>query len=89
VRRRVQNETLGTVGARAIRSIGSESSCSVAPSAPTRRAWPRAHAVGSTPRRPHDELLGAWLTKESLRDVYVTERVGEARTLLRKAIVGC
>ncbi len=24
-----------------------------------------------------------------MRDVYLTERVGEARTLLKKAIVGC
>ena len=33
--------------------------------------------------------LGAWLAKESVRDIHLTERVGEARTLLRKAIVGC
>ena len=38
---------------------------------------------------PRDELLGAWLAKESVRDVSSPERVGEARTLLRKAIVGC
>ena len=38
---------------------------------------------------PHDDLLGAWLAKESVRDIHLTERVGEARTLLRKAIVGC
>ena len=33
---------------------------------------------------PHDEVLGAWLAKESVRDIYLTERVGEARTLLRR-----
>ena len=34
---------------------------------------------------PHDELLGAWLAKESLRDVYLVD----AATLLDKAIAGC
>jgi transposase len=37
---------------------------------------------------PRDELLGAWLAKESVRDIYLTERVGEAKVLLKKAIVG-
>jgi transposase len=38
---------------------------------------------------PHDEVLGAWLAKESVRDVYLTERVREARVLLDKTIRGC
>ena len=37
---------------------------------------------------PHDELLGAWLAKESVRDIYLTDDVTEARVLLDKAIVG-
>ena len=38
---------------------------------------------------PHDELLGAWLAKESVRDVYLTDDPKEATVLLEKAIVGC
>ena len=38
---------------------------------------------------PHDEVLGAWLAKESTRDVYLTEDPAEAAVLLDKAIVGC
>ena len=88
VRRRVQNETLGHRGRKAdplyrIRKLllaGSE------------RLDERGHErmlLGLRRGDPHDELLGAWLAKESVRDVYLTEKVGEARTLLKKAIVGC
>ena len=88
VRRRVQNETLGHRGRKAdplyrIRKLlltGSE------------RLDERGHErmlLGLRRGDPHDELLGAWLAKESVRDVYLTEHVGEARTLLDKAIVGC
>ena len=38
---------------------------------------------------PHDELLGAWLAKESVRDIYLTEDPHVPRVLLDKAIVGC
>lgn len=38
---------------------------------------------------PHDEVLGAWLAKESVRDVYLTEDPDDAKTLLDKAIAGC
>jgi transposase len=38
---------------------------------------------------PKDEVLGAWLAKESVRDVYLAENVNDATTLLDKAIVGC
>jgi transposase len=88
VRRRVQNETLGHRGRKAdplyrIRKLllsGSE------------RLDERGHErmlLGLRRGDPHDELLGAWLAKESVRDIYLTERVSEARTLLRKAVVGC
>ena len=77
VRRRVQNETLGHRGRKAdplyrIRKLllaGSE------------RLDERGHErmlLGLRRGDPHDELLGAWLAKESVRDVYLTERVGEA-----------
>jgi len=35
---------------------------------------------------PHDEVLGAWLAKESVRDVYLTDDANEAAVLLEKAI---
>ncbi len=38
---------------------------------------------------PHDELLGAWLAKESVRDVYLTADPAEGALLLHKAITGC
>jgi transposase len=38
---------------------------------------------------PHDEVLGAWLAKESVRDVYLTDDPNEAALLLDKAITGC
>ncbi|MCA1674579.1 MAG: transposase, partial [Actinobacteria bacterium] len=38
---------------------------------------------------PHDEVLGAWLAKESARDVYLTDDPAEAAVLLDKAIAGC
>jgi transposase len=88
VRRRVQQETLGHRGRKGdplyrIRKLllkGAE------------RLDERGHErmlLGLRRGDPHDELLGAWLAKESVRDIYLTERVREAKTLLRKAIVGC
>jgi transposase len=38
---------------------------------------------------PHDEVLGAWLAKESVRDLYLADTWRDARTLLDKAIAGC
>ena len=38
---------------------------------------------------PHDELLGAWLAKKSVRDIYLTDYPKVSRVLLDKAIVGC
>ena len=38
---------------------------------------------------PKDEVLGAWLAKESVRDVYLTADAKVAATLLDKAIAGC
>lgn len=38
---------------------------------------------------PKDENLGAWLAKESVRDVYLTDDLTEATLLLAKAIAGC
>jgi len=38
---------------------------------------------------PNDELLGAWLAKESVCDVYLADTPADAATLLDKAIAGC
>jgi transposase len=38
---------------------------------------------------PYDEVLGAWLAKESVRDVYLTDDPTDAAVLLDKAIAGC
>jgi transposase len=88
VRRRVQNETLGHRGRKddplyRIRKLllaGYE------------RLDDRGHdrvLLGLRQGDPRGELLGAWLAKESVRDVYLTDDVKEARVLLDKAIVGC
>lgn len=38
---------------------------------------------------PWDETLGAWLAKESVRDIYLVEDPADAATLIDKAIAGC
>jgi transposase len=88
VRRRVQHETLGHRGRKAdplfrIRKLllsGAE------------RVDERGHDRILLALRlgdPHDELLGAWLAKESVRDIYLTDTVKDATVVLDKAIAGC
>ena len=38
---------------------------------------------------PHDEVLGGWLAKEMVRDVYLTDRVNLATVLLGRATQAC
>ena len=38
---------------------------------------------------PEDEVLGAWLAKESVRDVYLADDPADAQLLIDKAIEGC
>jgi Transposase len=38
---------------------------------------------------PNNEILGAWLAKESVRDALDADSVADAATLLDKTIVGC
>ena len=38
---------------------------------------------------PDGEVLGAWLAKESVRDIYLAETLDEAELLIDKAIAGC
>jgi len=88
VRRRVQNETLGHRGRKAdplyrIRKLllaGHE------------RLDQNGHArmlLGLRVGDPHDELLGAWLAKENVRDIYLTDDPAEAALLIDKTIAGC
>ncbi|MGO9299507.1 MAG: ISL3 family transposase [Acidimicrobiales bacterium] len=46
-------------------------------------------ALGLRLGDPDDEVLGAWLAKEYLRDVYLTDDPGEAAVLLDRVIAGC
>ncbi len=88
VHRRVQNETLGHRGRKddplyRIRKL----LLSV-----VERLDERSHdrmLLGLRVGDPHDEMLGAWLAKESVRDVYLTDDLEEAAVLLDKAIAGC
>jgi transposase len=88
VRRRVQNETLGHRGRkddplykiRRVLLTGHE------------RLNPRGvdrMALGLRFGDPHDEVLGAWLAKEYVRDVYLTDDPADAALLLDRAIEGC
>ena len=88
VRRRVQNETLGHRGRKRdplyrIRKLlltGNE------------RLDDRGRdrmLLGLRVGDPHDEVLGAWLAKESVRDIYLADTWRDARVLLTKAITGC
>ena len=38
---------------------------------------------------PYDEVAGAWLAKESVRDVYLVDDPDDASVLIDKAIVAC
>jgi transposase len=88
VRRRVQNETLGHRGRKhdplyRIRKLLLTG---------TERLDERGRErmlLGLRVGDPNDEVLGAWLAKESVRDVYLAETWRDARTLLDKAIAGC
>ena len=88
VRRRVQNETLGHRGRKGdplyrIRKLllsGAERL-----DEPGRARMLLGLRIGD----PHDENLAAWLAKESVRDVYLTDDAVEAMVLLDKAIVAC
>ena len=88
VRRRVQNETLGHRGRKdeplyRIRKLLL---------AGTERLDERGRnrlLLGLRVGDPHDEVLGAWLAKESVRDVYLTDDPAAAALLLDKAIAGC
>jgi transposase len=88
VRRRVQNETLGHRGRKhdplyRIRKLLLTG---------TERLDDRGRdrmLLGLRVGDPQDEVVGAWLAKESVRDIYLAHTWRDARTLLDKTIVGC
>jgi transposase len=88
IRRRVQNDTLGHRGRkddplfkiRKIMLTGRERL--------DERGTQRM-LLGLRVGDPHDEVLGGWLAKESVRDVYLSADPNEAKLLLDKAIAGC
>ncbi|MGA9077401.1 MAG: transposase [Acidimicrobiales bacterium] len=88
VRRRVQNELLGHRGRkddplykiRRVLLTGAERL--------NARGVDRM-ALGLRLGDPDDEVLGAWLAKEYLRDVFLTDDPGEAAALLDRVIAGC
>jgi transposase len=88
VRRRVQNETLGHRGRK------------VDPLFRVRKLLLKGHErldesgehrllLGLRVGDPNDEVLGAWIAKESLREVYLTEDPATAEVLLDEAIAAC
>ncbi|MGB8859869.1 MAG: ISL3 family transposase [Ilumatobacteraceae bacterium] len=88
VRRRVQNEQLGHRGRKRdplfkIRKILLAGSERVTHGGADRML------LGLRVGDPNDELLGAWLAKESVRDVFLTDDPAEAALLLDKTIAGC
>jgi len=88
VRRRVQNETLHHRGRKAdplyrIRKLlltGDER---------LNDTGRNRMLLGLRVGDPNDEVAGAWLAKESVRDVYLADNRDEAALLLDKAIAGC
>ena len=88
VRRRVQNETLGHRGRKhdplyRIRKILLTGNERVDDHGRERML------LGLRVGDPNDEVLGAWLAKESVRDVYLAASWRDARVLLDKTIDGC
>ena len=88
VRRRVQNETLGHRGRKRDPLYRIRKLLLTGTERLDERGRERV-LLGLRVGDPNDEVLGAWLAKESVRDVYLAETWREARTLLDKAIRGC
>lgn len=88
VRRRVQNETLGHRGRKddplfRVRKLLLKGYERLDDRGENRML------LGLRMGDPKDEVLGAWLAKESVREVYLTDDPDEAGVLLDKAITAC
>jgi transposase len=88
VRRRVQNETLGHRG-RKVDPLYRIRKLLLAGDERLDGRGRNRMLLGLRVGDPHDEVLGAWLAKESVRDVYLTDDAEVAAVLLDKAIAGC
>jgi transposase len=88
VRRRVQNETLGHRGRKADPLYRIRKLLLAGDERLDGRGRDRM-LLGLRVGDPRDEVLGAWLAKESVRDVYLTDDAKTAAVLLDKAIAGC
>lgn len=88
VRRRVQNETLGHRGRKADPLYRIRKLLLAGHERLDERGRDRV-LLGLRIGDPHDELLGAWLAKESVRDIYLTDHRPDAELLIDKAIAGC
>jgi transposase len=88
VRRRVQNETLGHRGRKPDPLYRIRKLLLAGDERLDQRGRDRL-LLGLRIGDPRDEVLGAWLAKESVRDVYLTDDPKVAATLLDKTIAGC
>jgi len=88
VRRRVQNEQLGHRGRKADPLYRIRKLMLTGAERLDQRGVDRM-LLGLRVGDPADEVLGAWLAKESVRDVYLADNRADAELLLDKAITGC
>ncbi len=88
VRRRVQNQTLGHRGRKGDPLYRIRKLLLAGDERLDGRGRDRM-LLGLRVGDPHDEVLGAWLAKESVRDVYLTDDATTAAVLLDKVIAGC
>jgi transposase len=88
VRRRVQNEQLGHRG-RKVDPLFKIRKLLLKGAERLDEQGRERMLLGLRAGDPDDELLGAWLAKESVRDVYLTTEPAEAAVLLDKAIIAC
>lgn len=88
VRRRVQNETLGHRGRKHDPLFGVRKLLLKGDERLDERGRDKLLA-GLRVGDPNDEVLGAWLAKESVRSVYLVDNPDEATALLDNAISAC
>jgi transposase len=88
VRRRVQNVELGHRGRKADPLYAIRRVLLTGAERLNERGQDRM-ALGLRLGDPHDEVLGAWLAKEYVRDVYLTDDPWLAADLLDRVIDGC
>jgi len=88
VRRRVQNEQLGHRG-RKVDPLFKIRKLLLKGAERLDEQGRERMLLGLRAGDPEDELLAAWLAKESVRDVYLTADPADAAVLLDKAIIAC